>query len=162
VRSDIETGEAQRRLNGQGAGCFLVRFSTNPSHPGCFTISKVSANGKVAHIRTLFPVLTRTRTPHRTRKHNTQPPHTPTDRAHTIVVLRPTGISHSAEGFSVNDEHTYPSLPELVEKLSKALDLRFPCPGSQYSQLFSAGGSVDLGGYVRYTGDDDYARGGRK
>ncbi|ELR19943.1 dual specificity protein kinase [Acanthamoeba castellanii str. Neff] len=119
---DIETGEAQRRLNGQGAGCFLVRFSTNPSHPGCFTISKVSANGKVAHIR----------------------------------------ISHSAEGFSVNDEHTYPSLPELVEKLSKALDLRFPCPGSQYSQLFSAGGSVDLGGYVRYTGDDDYARGGRK
>lgn len=82
--------------------------------------------------------------------------------AHTIAVLRPTGISHSAEGFSVNDEHTYPSLPELVEKLSKALDLRFPCPGSQYSQLFSAGGSVDLGGYVRYTGDDDYARGGRK
>jgi hypothetical protein len=50
---DIETGEAQRRLNGQGAGCFLVRFSTNPSHPGCFTISKVSANGKVAHIRTI-------------------------------------------------------------------------------------------------------------
>lgn len=65
----------------------------------------------------------------------------------------------------MNDEHTYPSLPLLVEKLSKALDLRFPCPGSQYSQLFSAGGGIDLGGYIKYTGDEDLPRGatgGRK
>jgi serine/threonine protein kinase len=102
----IETVEAERRLRGHGSGFFLVRFSTNPSHPGCFTISKVSAN-KVAHIR----------------------------------------ISHSAEGFSVNDEHTYPSLPELIAQISPALNLRSACPGSHYSHLFT---KPDLGGYVSY------------
>jgi serine/threonine protein kinase len=109
---NIETGEAQRRLNGQGPGCFLIRFSTNPTYPTCYTISKVSKDGKTAHIR----------------------------------------ISHApGEGFSVNDEHTYASLEELVTKLGKALDLRTPCPGSQYASLFSGDGGL-LGGYIKYTG----------
>jgi len=112
---DIPTAEAQRRLSGQMPGCYLIRFSTNPSHPGCYTISRVSSTGQVAHIR----------------------------------------ISHvPGEGFSVNDDHTYGSLDELVSKLSVALDLRYPCSGSKFAQL--SAGAMNMGGYQSVlTNSDD-------
>jgi len=95
---DIPTGEAVRRLQGQKSGCFLVRFSNNPSHPGCYTISRVSSRKTVAHIRIL---------------------HSP------------------SEGFSLNDDNQFEALEELVAAVSSRLDLRFPCPGSTYSHIFS-------------------------
>eukprot|EP01087_Luapelamoeba_hula_P014896 TRINITY_DN4423_c0_g1_i3.p1 TRINITY_DN4423_c0_g1~~TRINITY_DN4423_c0_g1_i3.p1 ORF type:complete len:331 (-),score=45.69 TRINITY_DN4423_c0_g1_i3:59-1051(-) len=105
---DIPTSEAHRRLIAhQMAGTFLIRFSNNPSHPGCYTISRVSSTGQIAHIR----------------------------------------ISHVPGecGFSVNDDYTYPTLVELVQKLSVALDLKYACSGSKYCQLFVP--SLPLGGY---------------
>jgi hypothetical protein len=32
-------------------GCFLVRFTSNPQYPGCFTVSRISHSGQPSHIR---------------------------------------------------------------------------------------------------------------
>jgi len=46
---DISTSEAENRLITKDVGTFLVRFST--SAPGAFTISKVSPNKSIHHLR---------------------------------------------------------------------------------------------------------------
>ena len=56
------------------------------------------------------------------------------------------------EGFSVNDDHTYGSLEELIAKLSVPLDLRYPCSGSKYTQLVA--GASDFGGYEGVVGGE--------
>lgn len=52
---DIASAEANNRLRSHKAGVFLVRLSTNPSHPNAFVISKVSKNNKVVHVRVQHP-----------------------------------------------------------------------------------------------------------
>ncbi|ELR17884.1 SH2 domain containing protein [Acanthamoeba castellanii str. Neff] len=47
---DVSAQEAQSLL-GKERGCFLVRFTSNPKYPGCFTVSRISASGQPSHIR---------------------------------------------------------------------------------------------------------------
>lgn len=47
---DVSAQEAQSLL-GNERGCFLVRFTSNPKYPGCFTVSRISASGQPSHIR---------------------------------------------------------------------------------------------------------------
>lgn len=57
------------------------------------------------------------------------------------------------EGFSVNDDHTYGSLEELISKLSVPLDLRYPCAGSKYTSIVAGG--ANFGGYECVAGHDE-------
>jgi hypothetical protein len=47
---ELETAEATYRIQNCPAGTFLVRFSTNSTHPGAFTITRV-AGTSIGHIR---------------------------------------------------------------------------------------------------------------
>lgn len=48
---DIETADATYRIQSCPQGTFLVRFSTNATHPGAFTITRVAAGPSIGHIR---------------------------------------------------------------------------------------------------------------
>ncbi|KAL6078949.1 Dual specificity protein kinase [Balamuthia mandrillaris] len=48
---DITAPAAQDALAGKPPGTFLVRFTTNDSFPGCFTITRLCSSGSPSHIR---------------------------------------------------------------------------------------------------------------
>jgi len=151
---DIERMEAQRRLEGQEEGAFLVRFSK--STPGGFAITKLdqvirrkrsNANGKGKKGSKKGAAVEEEAEQEEKEKENIN------------YVMRNYSISQNDDGFTFvitghqtqqaawAQQEKYPDLVALIESFRSKISLLASCPGSRFRGLFEGPAPVEMTGY---------------
>lgn len=124
-----------------------MRFSTNATHPGAFTITRVAAGPSIGHIRI-------TRSDDGKGRFVVAPAPTPLSQRKThcvCVVCACVSCCPHTHRFMVNKDMVFDSLVETIESTKTILGLTSSCPGSPFYKKFGVPSSSSTPSSVSLT-----------